>query len=739
MRGHLRYLCLLLLMFTQACNVVEEMPAETASKTPEASQPPPTPRPSLTATLSPSPLPFTPTSHPPTITQTAIPTEVPLIYTPGGNLIQPSNGADEWLLYDSPRSVTVLLFDGESMWAGSQNGGLVQWDAEALTSIRHTRASGFPLRTVNDLAFDAGGGYLYAVGDEGLAIWDGTRWEGFTSGELGFLPDDPLTAVAVEGGTTIWVGAKEVWDTSVDWEVATYIGGGLAHGDWQEGTWEQYRAPDPLMSNQINDLIVDAGGKLWVASGFYGAAPTAGGVSWRDSEGNWKHWGITQGLDRADLDSLDGYAYRSLAISPDGRVYAGGRWNMSKLDPGTGVWDPIEVKYPNEVKYVQQLSLDTGGNLWITAEQGVYRLDSNYALQNVYEDPESGSWKAIALDEEGNVWFGGAAGLFRMQGESVRRLYVPDALPGIPVFDVAINGNDTVWMRSEGGISQLVGDRIFAFASESLAIEAAYPWTGRDSLWPVAPDGTLWLLDDGSLRGYNTDGWQSVPLDIPSDTYVSGYTVCGNDTLVVAVYNGLHIHLTNQGWLFAPFPQGGFVIRDLICHGLTNTIWGNFDMAENFYTGMVGQFKLEAGEWIVFNEDNGSIPYVPPYGASLSPTGEIWAVNYDTDWNFSSSVWVYQDNGTWQLNIPSPNFLGESGFREIYFGNSEDLWLITWEKCGYEEVRLTGLIYYDWADWHWFTAENSGLSSDRIYDLSVDSHGNAWLATESGLQRVPLP
>ena len=206
------------------------------------------------------------------------------------------------------------------MWAGSQNGGLVQWDAEALTSIRHTRASGFPLRTVNDLAFNAAGGYLYAVGDEGLAIWDGTRWEGFTSGELEFLPDDPLTAVAVEGGTTIWVGAKEVWDTSVYWEVATYIGGGLAHGDWQEGTWVQYRTPDPLMSNQINDLIVDAGGKLWVASGLYGNEPTAGGVSCRDSRRELGALGIRAGTGRADLDSLDGYAYGSLAISPDGRV-----------------------------------------------------------------------------------------------------------------------------------------------------------------------------------------------------------------------------------------------------------------------------------------------------------------------------------------------------------------------------------------------------------------------------------
>jgi streptogramin lyase len=588
---------------------------------------------------------------------------------------------------------------------------------------------------VNDLAFDAASGYLYAVGDEGLAVWDGTHWEGFTSAELGFLPDDPLTAVAVESGTTIWVGAKEVWDTSVDWWVATYIGGGLAIGDWQEETWEQYQAPDHLLSNQINDLTVDAGGKLWVASGLFGNEPTAGGISCRDSDGNWKHWGFAQGLGWADLDSLDGYAYVSLVISPDGRVYAGGRHGVSVLDPGADEWQQIE-EYS-----AQQLSLDVDGNLWIAARQGVYRLNSNDAPQNVYEDPESGSWKAVALDEEGNLWFGGAAGLFRVWGGSVQQLYVPDALPGLRVFDVAVNGDDTIWLRSEGWISQLVGDRLFTYASENLAIEAAYPWAGRDSLWPVAPDGTLWFLDDGALRGYNADGWQNVPLDIPSDTYVSGYTACGNDTLVVAVYTGLHLHLINQGWLFVPFPQEAYAIRNLICNGLTNTIWGNLAIVDYFYTGKVGQYELVTGEWTTFSEDNGSMPYVPPYGVSLSPTGEIWAVNYEDDFISSSSVWVYQDYGAWKLIIPWTNFLGESGFGEIYFGNSEDLWLTTMEQCGFESVCLTGLIYYNynWVNWRWFTEENSALVSERIYDLSVDSQGNAWLATDSGLQRVPLP
>ena len=75
----------------------------------------------------------------------------------------------------------------------------------------------------------------------------------------------------------------------------------------------------------------------------------------------------------------------------------------------------------------------------------------------------------------------------------------------------------------------------------------------------------------------------------------------------------------------------------------------------------------------------------------------------------------------------------------IFFGNAEDLWLITIAPGCAEGFGYDGLVYSDGTTWQRFTAENSGLSSDGIYDLSVDSAGNAWLATDSGLQMVPRP
>lgn len=727
MRGFLRCLCLLLLLLSQACNTGVELPVETPTATPRAS-----PRPSLTATLPPSPLPptLTPTRLPLTLTPTATPTEIPLIYSPQGNLIQPSSGSGEWLWYDSPHRVIALLFDGQSMWAGSLHGGLVQWNPQTLTAVRHTHATGFPLRTVNDLAFDAPSGFLYVAGDEGLAVWDGQRWQAFTSAQLGFLPDNPLRAVAVEAGTTIWVGADEVWNPAVYWEMADFIGGGLVRGDWQQGIWEQFRAPDPLISNQINDLAVDANGTLWVASGLE-REPTPGGVSYRDAEGRWNPWGYRLGTDRQDFDDgLEGYAYYSLAISPQGRVYAGGWRGVSVLEPGEDIWHLVEIRDTGS------LALDADDNLWIAASQALYRLNTGLDLERIYSRQESNGWQAVALDNSGIVWFGGPEGLFRLQGSrNVSQLFVPDALPELGVYSVAVNGDDTLWLRSGGLVSHLVGDHIFTYATESQAIEAAYPWTGRDSLWPVAPDGTLWLLEQDALRGYNASGWQSVALDLAGDAeHVASFIAGENGTLFVATFSaGLYIYTPGQGWSQQPYPQDAYYNRSLLYDARRNSLWVNLD--QGFYwNGHVWQFDLGTREWLASVDDLGSIPQEGWWlGINLSPQGDLWAVS------FAGNVKVHRDADNWEYITPPPEFPESFGFWAIYFGNSNDCWLPTIYECGLESLCQNGLVYYNGITWQWLTPENSSLASAWIYDLSVDSQGSAWLATGSGLQRVPLP
>ena len=78
------------------------------------------------------------------------------------------------------------------------------------------------------------------------------------------------------------------------------------------------------------------------------------------------------------------------------------------------------------------------------------------------------------------------------------------------VSQIAFNGDGSVWFLTDQGVSRVVNDRITHFADERMAIEVAFPWTGIQTWWAVAPDGTLCTTIDGDVIGYNGKTWGSV-------------------------------------------------------------------------------------------------------------------------------------------------------------------------------------------------------------------------------------
>jgi hypothetical protein len=546
----------LLVLLALACSAPALAPATTPTSQAPLSDSPTTvsPSPTLQATALGSPL-----SVPPPTTDTTAP-ELP------GFQLLPSNSPDRWLLYDSSSSTNVLLWDGRYLWAGLQGGGLVQWEPQALAAVRHTGHSGFPLATVNDLAFDPASGTLYAVGDAGLAIWDGQQWQHLSAEQIGFAPGASLRTVLVESGATLWVGADESYAFGDFGAEPVASGGGLAHGDWQANTWQLFTAPQALLSNQVNDLALDAKGNLWVATGQYGTEPTAGGVSWRDPAGNWSHYGLDHGPDGYQPDrGLDGYAFGSLAVGPDGTIYAASRLGVSWLTPGAEKWRAAAAWD------ARQMAFDTQGMLWVAAREGLFVLVID-SLQSMISQSEYDNYLALAFDGQGDAWFGGEIGLFEyLEGQPELR-QPPGALPGRWVTDVAINGDGALWLRSGETVSRITGDRIEHFASERQAIEAAYPWTGSQALWPLSPDGTLWLLESSGLSGFN-GAWQSVPLDIAFQGNVSSF-VAGPDGLLVAANSQIISRYTPaQGWQFNALPTGIQFFDHLVFDPGRNAVW----------------------------------------------------------------------------------------------------------------------------------------------------------------------
>jgi sugar lactone lactonase YvrE len=662
--------------------------------------------PSATITPPPSITPFTTASYP----------------------IQTVNGDGKWELYNSPNSIRVLLFDGVSMWAGSEAGGLVQWDPQALTAIRHTRASGFPLNTVNDLAYDAASGYLYAVGDAGLAIWDGRQWYHRIQAQLGFEPDTPLTAVAVEKGTVIWVGGALIQEGfGWDGKDPAFRAGGLVHGNWATDTWLLYSTDDGLPSDYINDLSIDPYGNVWVVSGCSWCFLTSGGVTKITPAGDI-HTNYLTNHNGAQLKSID-----SIATTAGGDIYAGGS-DLFLLPPGDSEWVRINTLVQGS------LAVDSQGQVWLVLEHGLINLSpQSQETECALSMPGTfNNQLAAAIDGNGHVWFGGETGLFELAGGQVySRLYL-SAPPQKGVYQVAVNGDGTIWFRSadQAGenhyISRILGGQITHFNDERLAIQTAYPWTGLDSFWAVTPDGNLWYADKEALWGYDGKQWKSTAFD-PAISGSFSQPVAGPDGLLALTSRaGLSLYRPGVGWQPPTRPDRGMSSWMKLIFKGSDEIWLNSG-DELYGNGVVLCYHILTNQWDVFGEEQSGIKAVTYRGISLSPKGDIWGAG------FWGELAVYQENGAWVKILDNTKIWDTTGLDEIFFQTGGDAWITTMDWCGFESPCPNGILYYDGSHWVRLTAENSGLISNLVYDIAFDRAGNVWLATAVGLQRTTKP
>jgi len=593
---------------------------------------------------------------------------------------------------------------------------------------------------VYDLDYDEQSGYLYAVGDLGLAIWDGKSWLHRTQKHLGFAPDLPLTAVLADEGTMIWVGAEE--RTDYDWALDEIItsDGGLAYGNWISGPWSHFDVLNAPSSNQINDLLLDDHGNLWVACGL-DSSTGSGGVSMLGTDRNWTHYYSTRYEKPGDLE---GYWYHSLALGHDGTIYAGGD-HLSYLFPNTAEWISRNIS-----GYLYQIAIDLQGNLWYP-----YCGDNEcFALygtgDNSWKTEENFPyWSAITFDAEGDFWLANTNGLFEKVDDAIQPRVVADSLPNNWVEQVAVNGDDSVWFtttRSDAYredkryISCLAERKITNFWSERQAVEAAYPWTGSDSLWSVGPDGMIWLKesvtnDYGSITGYQVSGydgktWHTLP-KIFNYGQVSQPMVSDNGTIAVISDAGLSLYILGEGWQEPTWPWDGDAYFGSLLFDREGDIWITQSYGFFMASEKILRYSPDTKEWDTFSSIDTGIGYVPPNGINLSPTGELWVVGLFGD----GRVGVYQGDGTWKTTD-----LGYfHSWAEVYFEIDGSPWFTTVVNCGFESYCIDGLLYIDGSRTVHQTVENSGLINGRVNDLSFDSNGNVWLATGAGLQMMPKP
>lgn len=447
-----------------------------------------------------------------------------------------------------------------------------------------------------------------------------------------------------------------------------------------------YRTEDGLASATVTAIYQDPRGFLWLG--------TINGISRFDGV-EFENYYLDEGDQEDDI--------RDICMGSDGKMWFATRGGgVACLSGGTFTFHTAGDGLPTN--FVESLSTDREGALWIGTASGVCRFDgADFVTFGVAEGLPGKVIKDISVDGKGNILFGALGGLARLTPSGFIS-YTSARTPGLTndnINVIAPARDGGVWLGTAGGLfrfrdgkaaaglpgNDLAGDNIRAVLEE----ENGALWLGTDAGAVYVDGGTLtrYTTRDGLLN----DKIRVIFRDREGNTWFG--TTAGLSKLT-------------------SLRSANFSVK----HGLPdNTIWS---IAED----------KKGHHW--FGTDNGLSRYD---GHSFKnyfktdglPGNSVYTLLVDR----RDRLWVGAGGGAGLFNPDtgeSRNFTTADGLpHNIIFCFLEDRRGVIWIGTN------TGLCR--WVDGA-VGAPPFDISSTIIYSLMEDRAGDLWIATGRGVYKV---
>ncbi len=419
---------------------------------------------------------------------------------------------------------------------------------------------GLPQSTVNAIVHTRDG-YLWLGTQEGLARFDGVRFQVFNTQNVSQLKSNFIRILYQDRAGRLWIG--------------TY-GGGLTCLD--EGRFTTYTMEEGLPGENILAIHEDRAGHLWIGtlnSGLcrlkdgkficytskqeqgiahdriFAILEDRAGVLW---------FGTGGGLNRLKngvftlYTTNEGLAHKRVyALYEDrsGSLWIGTKGGLTRLKDGRWTtYTTANGLSQNEVKCICE---DRDGNLWVgtyggglnrlfkgvfAALNGKHGLGPNVVL-SLYEDPEGGLWfstggnglrymrdgrftpytttsppgglsndkvQSIYEDRSGSLWFGTEGGGLNRLKDGVFTVYTTkQGLAHDSVLSLYEDHDGSLWIGTNDGLNRLRDGLITPYTTQGLRHSSIYCILRdrRGGLWIGTSDG-LSRLKDRVLTTYTT-------------------------------------------------------------------------------------------------------------------------------------------------------------------------------------------------------------------------------------------
>jgi serine/threonine protein kinase/ligand-binding sensor domain-containing protein len=472
-------------------------------------------------------------------------------------------------------------------------------------------------------------------------------------------------------GNYLWVGGS----------------GGLLRWDLDDGNYVKLGIGDGLASNQVNDLLLDEEGNLWLATG--------AGLNRFDGQ-SW--------LTFDETDGLDGDSVQALLLDADGALWAGTADGKRGLNYYTGAgWGaPPIPPLPVESPQVSLLAMDQAGGLWAgVSGHGLAYYDGS-AWQVFDQDGGlPGDWvRALLLDGDGAVWASASGDVARRDPDTSQWEPVPQ-LEDISIYAMHQANDGSFWFAGDGGAI-----RYDPTTGDWQPIKPR-----RDTLPDrrvtaiVEDEAGLWLgTDGGGVVFYDGSSWQP---------WITQDSLGGNTVFA--------IRQDGSGALWFAHEDGHGLSR----YDPSSDTWQAFGEKEGApdwpsQPGVDNEGRVWVGGYEKLTWYDGKWQSIAP--EQLDGAGTIHEVAFDPDgvqWLRTEAGLMRYDpgSGEWSTFTDSDHPLIES-MDTLYVAHDGTIW-----------IGDDGLAYYDGSAWS--TPEATGSAPEYVYEFAQAPDGSLWVSAGS--------
>jgi len=362
----------------------------------------------------------------------------------------------EWQLIDRRSGLqsdvvdaVTVVGDLAALWVSSGNGISVLTQDGVLFYDETTT----PLETnaINVMVSDDSGAVWLGAQGKVYAI-NGETWTIYSPSYVlaSQFPTGAITALALSGGNTLWIGSDR---------------GELCKFDLVAVTCEPFfTATDLAITSAITALTVDNVGRLYVATaqdGVHLYEEERGGSNRVTNSANSTQW-------RTFTIPSEIRGNHLLALSQDAAGYL---WLLTEA--GLQQWDPASnrgallftdtnSRYP--ISSITTLTADPETGIWVGGQNAGYFDGTNWTTFATTDGLVNRQVRTIAIDGEQRSWFGTEEGLSIWNGDSFFNLTQADGLPGNVISAFLVDGN-AIWIGTDNGLLRFAENRLQIFTT----------------------------------------------------------------------------------------------------------------------------------------------------------------------------------------------------------------------------------------------------------------------------------